>query len=97
MQRNSLIKQDDHRLPPVCAAGRRHRVCLRNSQPPLGVALLNRSSNNLNRADAVINRKNPEKLDLLVLPELAFSGKSLSLGLYFNNSNRAPPQSEVHR
>ncbi|RYO92544.1 hypothetical protein DL762_001578 [Monosporascus cannonballus] len=30
--------------------------------------------NNLNRADAVLNRANPEDLDLLVLPELAFSG-----------------------
>jgi protein N-terminal amidase len=31
--------------------------------------------NNLNRADAVLNRANPEDLDLLVLPELAFSGE----------------------
>ncbi|KAI0002309.1 carbon-nitrogen hydrolase [Xylariaceae sp. FL0662B] len=30
--------------------------------------------NNLNRADAVLNRANTEDLDLLVLPELAFSG-----------------------
>ncbi|RYO96064.1 hypothetical protein DL764_007543 [Monosporascus ibericus] len=30
--------------------------------------------NNLNRADAVLNRASPEDLDLLVLPELAFSG-----------------------
>ncbi|KAI0490413.1 carbon-nitrogen hydrolase [Xylaria cf. heliscus] len=30
--------------------------------------------NNLNRADAVLNRANPEDLDLLVLPELAFTG-----------------------
>ncbi|CAL3965844.1 unnamed protein product [Diplocarpon coronariae] len=30
--------------------------------------------NNLNRADAVLNRANPRDLDLLVLPELAFSG-----------------------
>ncbi|KAI1113753.1 carbon-nitrogen hydrolase [Nemania sp. NC0429] len=30
--------------------------------------------NNLNRADAVLNRKKPEDLDLLVLPELAFTG-----------------------
>ncbi|RYP61359.1 hypothetical protein DL770_009807 [Monosporascus sp. CRB-9-2] len=30
--------------------------------------------NNLNRADAVLNRADPEDLDLLVLPELAFSG-----------------------
>lgn len=31
--------------------------------------------NNLNRADAVLNRNEPEDLDVLVLPELAFSGK----------------------
>jgi hypothetical protein len=31
-------------------------------------------SNNLNRADAVLSRANPKDLDLLVLPELAFSG-----------------------
>jgi len=39
-------------------------------------------NNNLNRADAVLNRAEPEDLDLLVLPEMAFSGKSLL---------RAPP------
>jgi predicted amidohydrolase len=31
--------------------------------------------NNLNRADAVLSKANPEDLDLLVLPELAFSGE----------------------
>ncbi|ORY71510.1 carbon-nitrogen hydrolase [Pseudomassariella vexata] len=38
-------------------------------------------NNNLNRADAVLSKANPDDLDLLVLPELAFSGynfKSLS-------------------
>ncbi|KAL0943977.1 N-terminal amidase [Colletotrichum truncatum] len=30
--------------------------------------------NNLNRADSVLSKANPEGLDLLVLPELAFSG-----------------------
>lgn len=30
--------------------------------------------NNLNRADAVLSRANPDDLDVLVLPELAFSG-----------------------
>ncbi|KAK7413850.1 hypothetical protein QQX98_007267 [Neonectria punicea] len=30
--------------------------------------------NNLNRADAVLSKANPDALDLLVLPELAFSG-----------------------
>ncbi|KAK2594906.1 hypothetical protein QQS21_007354 [Conoideocrella luteorostrata] len=30
--------------------------------------------NNLNRADAILSRADPEALDLLVLPELAFSG-----------------------
>jgi predicted amidohydrolase len=31
--------------------------------------------NNLNRADAVLSKANPQNLDLLVLPELAFSGE----------------------
>lgn len=30
--------------------------------------------NNLNRADAVLSKANPDDLDLLVLPELAFTG-----------------------
>lgn len=30
--------------------------------------------NNLNRADKILNKANPEDLDLLVLPELAFTG-----------------------
>ncbi|KAM5342552.1 hypothetical protein ACJ41O_013518 [Fusarium nematophilum] len=30
--------------------------------------------NNLNRADSILSKANPEDLDLLVLPELAFSG-----------------------
>lgn len=40
--------------------------------------------NNLNRADAVLSRANPDDLDVLVLPELAFSGKSFieTLPLY---------------
>jgi predicted amidohydrolase len=29
---------------------------------------------NLNRADAVLSKANPKNIDLLVLPELAFSG-----------------------
>lgn len=32
------------------------------------------TENNLNRADSVLSKANPEDLDLLVLPELAFSG-----------------------
>lgn len=32
--------------------------------------------NNLNRADKILNKVNPEDLDLLVLPELAFTGTS---------------------
>jgi predicted amidohydrolase len=31
--------------------------------------------NNLNRADSVLDRADPEDLDLLVLPELAFTGQ----------------------
>lgn len=37
-------------------------------------------SNNLNRADAVLSRADPmelDSLDLLVLPEMSFSGKLL--------------------
>jgi predicted amidohydrolase len=30
--------------------------------------------NNLNRADAVLNRTNAQDVDILVLPELAFTG-----------------------
>lgn len=41
-------------------------------------------NNNLNRADAVLNRADPDSLDLLVLPELAFSGKSNTFGLLFS-------------
>lgn len=39
--------------------------------------------NNLNRADAVLNKAKPEQLenlDLLVLPELAFTGMSIVQG-----------------
>lgn len=32
--------------------------------------------NNLNRADAVLSKADVEELDLMVLPELAFTGKS---------------------
>ena len=35
-------------------------------------------NNNLNRADAVLSKANPKDLDLLVLPEMAFSGESKS-------------------
>ncbi|KAH7008190.1 hydrolase, carbon-nitrogen family protein [Ilyonectria destructans] len=46
--------------------------------------------NNLNRADAILNRADPEGLDLLVLPELAFTGynfKSLQeISPYFEPS-----------
>lgn len=31
-------------------------------------------NNNLSRADAVLLKESPEDLDLLVLPELAFTG-----------------------
>src|SRR5690606_28286956 len=34
--------------------------------------------NNLTRADRVLSRANPENLDLIVLPEMAFSGKCSS-------------------
>lgn len=38
--------------------------------------------NNLNRADAVLSKANPEDLDILVLPEMAFSGMALPLCIY---------------
>ena len=34
-------------------------------------------NNNLYRADAVLSKANPDDIDLLVLPELAFSGMYL--------------------
>lgn len=40
-------------------------------------------NNNLNRADAVLNRADPrdlEDLDILVLPEMAFTGKAFPSG-----------------
>ncbi|KDN63064.1 putative N-terminal amidase [Colletotrichum sublineola] len=37
-------------------------------------------NNNLNRADAVLSRADPDGLDLLVLPELAFTGKLYAEG-----------------
>lgn len=42
-------------------------------------------NNNLNRADSVLSKANPDDLDLLVLPELAFSGMD---GLLLISSNR---------
>lgn len=34
--------------------------------------------NNLSRADVILDQADPDNLDLLVLPELAFSGKQAS-------------------
>jgi len=42
--------------------------------------------NNLTRADAVLAKANVQDLDLLVLPELAFSGKLFSFLLYHNTA-----------
>jgi protein N-terminal amidase len=39
--------------------------------------------NNLNRADSVLSKANPEDMDLLVLPELAFSGELMVSILHF--------------
>jgi predicted amidohydrolase len=36
--------------------------------------------NNLKIADAILSKANPKDLDLLVLPEMAFSGEGVSLG-----------------
>jgi predicted amidohydrolase len=46
--------------------------------------------NNLNRADAVLNKAKPEQLenlDLLILPELAFTGMLISTSLSFSGFN----------
>lgn len=47
--------------------------------------------NNLNRADEILNRTNPEDLDLLVLPELAFSGTPERVLLQHHNHLRDQP------
>ena len=39
-------------------------------------------NNNLTRADRVLSRANPENLDLIVLPEMAFSGKRTNTPLF---------------
>lgn len=36
-------------------------------------------NNNLTRADRVLGRANPENLDLIVLPEMAFTGKRIEV------------------
>jgi hypothetical protein len=46
-------------------------ACLPQFAPQVGDV-----NNNLNRADAVLSKANPQRIDLLVLPELAFSGES---------------------
>jgi predicted amidohydrolase len=51
------------------------RIACAQFSPQVGDA-----DNNLNRADAVLNKALPEhfeSLDLLVLPELAFTGRPL--------------------
>lgn len=45
--------------------------------------MLSRNRNNLNRADAILQRAEPKEIDLLVLPELAFTGKPISIQSYF--------------
>lgn len=49
--------------------GRKMRIGCLQFAPQVGDV-----NNNLNRADSVLNRADPEDLDLLVLPELAFTG-----------------------
>ena len=50
--------------------------------------------NNLTRADAVLSKAKPEDLDILVLPEMAFSG---TLNNYFYSSPRAMWRRREHR
>jgi protein N-terminal amidase len=53
--------------------------------------------NNLNRADAVLSRANPDDLDVLVLPELAFSGNfPQGLQLFFTNPSSPSLYQEVY-
>lgn len=58
--------------PQVCHGRTRSKV------PQSDTLQLGDVDNNLNRADAVLNRANPQDIDLLVLPELAFTGQSVS-------------------
>lgn len=65
---------DSTRLLFRCA---RHRTCLKMRIGCLQFApQVGDVDNNLNRADSVLSKANPDDLDLLVLPELAFSGES---------------------
>lgn len=58
------------------------QVRCKHAQVPFCIALMIHKfapqvgdvDNNLNRADAVLSKANPQNLDILVLPELAFSG-----------------------
>lgn len=47
--------------------------------------------NNLNRADSVLSRANPKDIDLLVLPELAFSGQCYLFHVLFSSAASAQP------
>lgn len=47
-------------------------------------------NNNLTQADAVLTKANPEDLDLLVLPELAFSGKPTQLDAFLSTICAVP-------
>jgi hypothetical protein len=50
------------------------------------------TDNNLSRADAVLSRADPEALDLLVLPEMAFSGKLTPVGFLSEDGSRLGPR-----
>jgi predicted amidohydrolase len=47
---------------------------------------------NLNRADAVLSKASPKDLDLLVLPELAFSGEFPETILLHFHAKRLEPR-----
>jgi protein N-terminal amidase len=55
----------------VVAGKKKMRIACLQFAPQVGDI-----DNNLNRADAVLSKANPEDLDVLVLPELAFTGTS---------------------
>lgn len=65
----SIVSQETERASSCFPYHAKMRIACLQFAPQVGDV-----DNNLNRADAVLSRADPEDLDLLVLPELAFSG-----------------------
>jgi predicted amidohydrolase len=93
--------QHENRVSAICAQAWRCRVCVCSHQlPQLSVkGILTRNSNNLNRADAILSRADPKDLDLLVLPELAFTGvftpTSIARPIFLHNCPHHYSESEA--